>query len=250
MKERPILFSAPMVRAILDGQKTQTRRLMNPQPKPVYGRKIVASSVFDVLVGNVTQENEDTLMGWESPQIEWSAGMGESFSVGGCRHGDIGDRLWVKETWQLVRPTDWEGNYVESVELWDDKIPKEEPVSDAKRSKWRVWYGADLFGRDEDPTITRADRKDWMVQAWRPSIYMPRWASRILLEIVDVRVERLHAITEKDAAAEGVNPMVVLPGDVVSHVSGFAMLWDAINHDRAPWDSNPWVWVISFKRLA
>lgn len=76
---------------------------------------------------------------------------------------------------------------------------------------------------------------------------MPRWASRITLEITDVRVERLQSISEEDAAAEGVDPMVVLPGDVVSHVAGFGVLWDSINHDRAPWDSNPWVWAISFK---
>lgn len=231
-KARPILFSAPMIGAILAGRKTQTRRVLPTRWQ-----------ACDEI------EPATTPTGGEIPNRWMNHYEGEDADVAllACPYGVVGDRLWVKETWQLVRPTDWEGNYVEAVELWDDKIPKHEPASDARRSRWRVWYGADLFGRDEDPTIVRANRKDWMVQSWRPSIFMPRWASRITLEITDVRVERLQSISEEDAAAEGVDPMVVLPGDVVSHVAGFGMLWDSINHKRAPWDSNPWVWAISFK---
>ncbi len=172
MKEKPILFSAPMVRAILDGRKRQTRRIMNPQPR-------------------------------EGPVSAWSR----------CPYGVEGDRLWVKEAIEVM------------------------PI--AFGSVVRSQFSA-------DGTLTKADAWPWKLRKL-PGMFMPKGLCRLRLAITGVRIERLQAITEEDAAAEGVDPMVVLPGDVVSHVSGFAMLWDAINHDRAPWDSNPWVWVVSFK---
>lgn len=130
--------------------------------------------------------------------------------------------------------------------------------------------------RGEDPERIRATwdvayRADWEhsngEQFWRPSIFMPRWASRLTLEVTDVRVERLQDITEEDARAEGIRPFPFRPDDGFPVCYGYAVedlktnlfdptavraydrLWDSINLKRAPWDSNPWVWVVSFKRI-
>lgn len=229
MKERPILFSAPMVRAILEGRKTQTRRVVKLQPDRVWP---------DEVTPHWNVGGNRTLPGASNPIR--------------CPYGVPGDRLWVRETIQVVRPTDWEGAYIESVEVWDGKLPTAAPGK-----PWRTWYGADLFGTDEDPAIIGRAKKDQMVPRWRPSIYMPRWASRITLEVTDVRVERLQDISEEDAKAEGIERSKGGQwldyesdgrGCVYSAVNGFHSLWDSINGPGA-WSENPWVWVLSFKRI-
>jgi hypothetical protein len=191
-RERPILFSGPMVRAILAGRKTQTRRIVKPQ--------------------RIVEDDED------SPR--WSFFIHHPKCLGhcdyacgpyGCPYGAPGDRLWVRETWA--------------------PIPSG-PVTPQNG----VLYFADEHA------------EKWL---WRPSIFMPRWASRITLEIVGVRVERLHAITEADAISEGVT---VLPSAeiaaIVAHDTPGRMeywaLWESIN-GRGSWDLNPWVWVVEFK---
>jgi len=199
MTERPIIFSAPMVRAILDGRKTQTRRVLKPQP-------VQAAGPFsDVLIG-------------------------------GDRHPyRVGDTLWVREAFAL-------GHY------YDDE---DKPIGDL-----RPFYAATMdVGRWYDP-----DADQWRDRPrWRPSIHMPRWASRITLRVTDVRVERLQDISEQDAIAEGVL-VGQLPGCFHSGIGrldvewrstaphAFEHLWESIN-GPGTWDANPWVAAISFERL-
>lgn len=195
MKERPIIFSAPMVRAILAGNKTQTRRVVNVKR----GHRMVTDEGL-----------------WQCEDDR-------------CPYGERGNRLWVRETW-------WKGSEDE------DEAPSKDRGSP---TEYKADSGAAAPGGWD--WMRRSDRPPWA--RWRSPLHMPRWASRITLEIVDVRVQRVQDITEGDARAEGVDPMLVLPGDVLSHVVAFGMLWDSINHKRASWDSNPWVWALTFKVL-
>lgn len=184
MKERPILFSGEMVRAILEGRKTMTRRVIKPQPAG-----------------------------------EWAA-PGKT----ACPYGQPGDRLWVRETW---RKTNW--------------------TDEPNRGEWRVFWRA---------TEKEDSRNNGL---WRPSIHMPRWASRILLEVVSVRVERVQDISEEDARAEGVEWQNERPCWVnyldredwsPTARDSFRTLWDSINAKRGyGWDANPWVWVVEFKKI-
>ena len=190
VRERPILFSAPMVKAILAGRKTQTRRVVKcPNPAP----EIASLGAL-----------------WEHGQLQ-------------CPYGVPGDRLWVRETWQQVTPT---GNgQWHTVDTVCDGLPHR-----------RLLYAADA-DRDEPPR-------------WRPSIFMPRWASRITLEVTSVRVKRLQEISDDDAHAEGFTLMPPLPPGRKPHVRYFRCLWDEINGKTHPWKSNPWVWAIEFRRIA
>ena len=182
-KERPILFSGPMVRAILEGRKTQTRRVVKFDPCP---SSYAMVSHYDGL-GNVVLTDGSYLR---------------------CPYGQPGDRLWVRETWAHRR---W---------MLGDASP--------------------------DPTtVYRADSDDLRgCDRWRPSIHMPRWASRITLEVVSVRVERLQDISEEDAMAEG----VALAENYRGRLAHFAGLWEQIN-DLGSWNANPWVWVVEFRKL-
>lgn len=166
MKERPILFNGEMVRAILAGQKTQTRRIPS-------------------------KTQQDALF---------------------CPYGHPGDRLWVKETFAYAQ----DGTVV---------------------------YRASMVGSPWDAITRRAI-------TWHPSIHMPRWASRITLEITDVHVERVQDIHEEDAIAEGIDPrkLSYLSGERA--VTKFSVLWNSIYAaDGLGWDVNPWVWVVTFKRV-
>ncbi len=226
MSERPILFSAQMARAILDGHKTQTRRV--------------------VKVGDTIEERDD---GTRWPYFTtWTHGDDGS-PWASCPYGEPGDRLWVRETWRYA---DW----TEDGQPWiryaaDDARRLCERVS----SEWAarvadIW--AELSSAENVAVDGRAaDRK------WRPSIFLPRWASRITLAVTAVRVERLQEISELDALDEGVEGKrvtSVLNGVRGEYVVGsardaYAALWDTINGDRAPWASNPWVWVVEFSRV-
>jgi hypothetical protein len=182
IKERPILFSAPMVRALLDGSKTQTRRLLKSNCQAIGER------------------DDGSLWPWsehpDSAADHWHA----------CPYGQPGDRLWVRETWA--------------------------PHPDFPRSAGRTVYRADPECEHD-------------VARWHPSIHMFRRDSRILLEIVSVRVERLNDCSNGDARAEGA---VANKFDAVSPVFRYACLWDDIN-GRGSWNQNPWVWVVEFKRV-
>lgn len=193
MKERPILFSAPMVRALLTGTKTQTRRTLKlPAPKP---------------------ENADMLIPY-------------------CPHGVRGDRLWVKETHRFGIG-------------WDKSKPSKIPTAATVR------YEADGALRGEKQPIEAGKT--------RVSLFMRRPFSRLLLEITEVRVERLQSITEADAKAEGVTPAsedhtaaavayIFGAKEFQAHKSAYATLWEQLNGPGS-WALNPWVWVISFRRV-
>ncbi len=190
MKERPILFSGPMVRAILEGRKTQTRRIVDP--------------IFQKAVSVMTTIPH--------------------------KYGGPGDRLWLRETWAYC-----------------------------------------IVGPEErgSPILYRADNFEYYEKLrWKPSIFMPRWACRILLEIEGIKVERLQDISDEDAKAEGSyldrcdcmprrndrRPLDAAFKLQECHIHGkeFQYLWDSIN-GKAPgkdWTSNPWVWVITFKPIS
>ena len=185
MKERPILFSAPMVRAILDGSKSQTRR--------------------------VVKQDRDGLLDCK-PTPAWDA----FWQCVACPYGKPGDRLWVRETW--------------SADAWfDGHAPNDIPDSA---------YIAYAAGR-------RAVAWPAAMGKVRPSIHMPRWASRILLEVTDVRVERAQDISDRDARDEGAEQIGDCEG---AYVAGFRRLWESINGADS-WSANPWVWVVEFRRI-
>src|SRR5574343_491511 len=241
VRERPILFSAPMVRAILAGQKTQTRRVVKPQPPSNMHRHCW----FDAPVYAWTYEPE--------PAAKWHRVR--------CPYGVPDDRLWVRETWA------------------SPEIQIVAYKADAECGAWmgdggggRIWirhgliHESPYYMQGRFPADTRTLRK--YGGRWRPSIHMPRWASRITLEILSVRVERLQEITEEDAIAEGVESAACAarPGKRVYRDyyldkhdpfewyadprRSYESLWDRINGKRGyPWVSNPWVWAVEFRRV-
>jgi hypothetical protein len=221
MTERPILFSAPMVRAILDGRKTQTRRIMKVQPPP---DALVTVEHYHPIV---IDRHGDMQPGDEIFGAHWDDG---EFGLK-SPYGAPGDTLWVRETWGAVWPAD-------------------EPVP---LRQCEIEYRAELPpGCTDRPGEWPADEGNGPeVPKWRPSIHMPRWASRITLRITDIRVERLQDISEDDARAEGVSSEwddYEKYGQSEPYRYGFSALWNDINGPGA-WDDNPWVWAISFERV-
>ena len=229
MSERPILFNSEMILAILDGRKTQTRRLLKKQP-------------LDILPMHVP--NQWVTLDTRDPNHG---------SVIKCRFGTPGDRLWVRETW---RPWSWhEGEPIQvqfkadrkhapadntstlSMERYD-KIPEWEEsiwlqIEEELKEKGVEPDGNGWYHFDGDPPLK-----------WRPSLFMPRWASRILLKITKVRIERLQEISMQEAVAEGVPVLKGCPEPRIS----FHDLWDELYAKGGySWDSNPWVWVIEFE---
>lgn len=209
-KERPILLSAPMVRAILAGTKTQTRRVMKTQP-PSWA--IDFCTYYHPKVDGVAHYAFDPV---ERELQDWSAV---------CPFGQLGDRLWVRETWRA------DAHYL------DGRPPRDIPSGSF------VAYEA---GLQEVPFPAAMGRL-------RPGMFMPRWASRITLEVTDVRIERLQDISESDAIAEGVESYALDGKPSISDALNlpaayFRYLWDHINGQGA-WDENPWVWAITFKRI-
>lgn len=231
MKERPILFSGEMVRAILDGRKTQTRRLIKPQPEPLYS-KVVDHFKYS------SGENW-RLDGWYPTSRSGVQGAWKPDHYR-CPYGISGDRLWVRETWNLLECYGTEfGGAPYEWDIYEGKIPKKKPQSpytpgyDFPHSGMLIGYCA----TSEDPETDGP---------WRPSIHMPRWASRITLEVTDVRVERVRSITENAAYAEGIGLDPRLPHPI----AWFRDLWDYLYSSRGlGWDANPWVWVIEFRRI-
>jgi len=176
VRERPILFSGPMVRAILEGRKTQTRRLFNGRAK------------------------------WHFIESHGDLSI--------CPYGHPGDRLWVREAHHVLRAGNVDGS------------------------------GREIVYRADDPDFP---------YGWTPSIHMPRWASRIDLEVTGVRAERLQEISDEDARAEGIvnkhggwNASETVYG--VNYTGPFSHLWESINGPGS-WDANPWVWVIEFQPI-
>lgn len=242
VQERPILFKGEMVRAILEGRKTQTRRVVKPQPDKDGGWKGCTS---------IGDHNIDEF----------------------CPYGQLGDRLWVRETWRIVGWWEGEPYWIE----YKDGTRKEEPgdsldYDEDKYAELSMQCDNDCMDAglktDEDGAYHIPEEQE-VPTRWRPSIFMPRWASRLTLEITGLRVERLQEISDADVAAEGVSVVFHEPGKfgienpcatgnvelpnghhVYSTARGcFAALWDSINGKKHPWESNPWVWVISFNKI-
>jgi len=224
VKERPMIFNAEMVRAILDGRKTQTRRIMKPQPTPCTlqkGGHWWPSNVFKTML-HIEEELQNGKGGWGGL-------VGDA-----CPFGDVGDRIWVREAWAR--------------------------------------YNIDQDSHDMAYRATPPE--DWPKEGrWRPSIHMPRWVSRITLEITGVRVERLNNISHEDAEREGIHTEVWDQTVVAKNYAAedeffqfwsegmphyvemnelfrasFRSLWQSI-YGAESWQANPWVWVIEFKRI-
>ena len=221
MRERPILFSSPMVNAILAGNKTQTRRIVKPQPR--------------ILAGELLCWKDDALT---------TEQMGER-----CPYGQPGDRLFIRETFFAY------GRWI--TQFSTKKGRDEWHFIDMTQECDRAYQYA-----SDNPDIPLATGRG-PLPGWyrRPAIFMPRIACRIILEIVSVRVERLQEISEADAMAEGTPCYVcgsALDGRSESDchcfhrrasASDYRNLWESIN-GAGSWDANPFVWVMSFKRVA
>lgn len=250
MRELPILFSAPMVRAVLDGTKTQTRRVMKNVPSWQHFGK----DIMDWDLSGIHQEGygeHDQLQGTDRWYLDVQTDVDDhSRKVIRCPYGQPGDRLWVRETWGTgCRPDPFEG--------WRDGIE----------------YRADIRPDDDERDLLPLHRVEPpedvcladLRSGWRPSIHMPRWASRITLEVTSVRVERLQAISDADEEAEGTEfcPQCGGCGWINSGPDGgwqceaegcgeskywYRRLWESLN-GAGSWDANPWVWVISFRRV-
>lgn len=239
MKERPILFSAPMVSAILDGRKTQTRRIVRIP-------EIVRSEGLDNGLTTIEWlDKHESGPGFYAWMTEYPDEGSASVK---CPYGIPGDRLWVRETWGYVGGSEY---------LYQQRSQD-------------LGFRADWNALDPIPG-----------GKWRPSIHMPRWASRLTLEITEIRVQRLQEISEEDAKAEGITRRDPLPDDYgrnlpcshcgqrkSQHVGtvracfgshgeifnsgtfkgGFSWLWDSIN-GAGSWAANPWVWCVSFKKV-
>jgi hypothetical protein len=228
MKERPIIFSSPMVKAILDGRKTMTRRVIKCRHE-LYDKS--SNDEFRELSPYPLAEDKTDRCHY----FKYENGV-----VGlHCPYGIIGDRLWARENIYFNFEHD---NFYYSADrkgLGDEAYRRLRPMAVDLPVKANPY----IAGR----TI--------------PSIFMPRWASRITLEITDVRAERLQEISRGDAIKEG---LLLIPGQIepewwkngidegtyLSPIVCFRKIWDSINGKKYPWASNPWVWVISFKRVA
>lgn len=236
MTDKPILFSGPMVRAILDGRKTQTRRALNPQPK--------------------TLRHCDNCGLWEG---EWAAceepdcgKLVETMQLRKPTPIAKGDHLYVREAWADVNYCGAPAIALRADHCIDELMDHEDFLrADSSMNyederitgfgkhglQFTMWY-QDLFNGEPD-------------HAWKPGIHMPKWASRIWLRVTDVRVQRLQDISDQDALAEG-TPRIVTGslGDEDQLIEDFAYLWDSLNAKRGfGWDANPWVAAYTFERI-
>jgi hypothetical protein len=216
MTEHPILFNGEMVRAILKGRKTQTRRVMKSQPYTLR----TEGFGYPTKAGGFVSIN--------SPHC-----------LAECPFGIPGDRLWVREALEVV--ANWGSIHytADNAICYDPEIMPENALADVFVEHYGNQYEA-----NEAKGV--------------PSIFMPRWASRITLEITDVRVHRLQDISEEDALAEGPGGGACYIGcydqtstywKLPAPIANFARLWDSINLKRCPWSSNPWLWALTFKEV-
>ena len=206
VKEKPISFTTEMVLAILDGRKSMTRRLVKPQPEFVQVHKHKGEVIYD-------GANRRWCCGTVVASDPWSIGFEEEM-LSICPY-HVEQILWVKETWQTCP----------NCQL----IPGEPTQASLWNRAWSVVYKATV------PSETHPQHPEWGTQRWRSSRLMPRWASRILLKVVSVKLERVQDITEEDARKEG-----------VLHKQDFQKLWEKI-HGAGAWARNDWVWAVEFE---
>ncbi|MGG4624019.1 hypothetical protein ACLPHD_06555 [Serratia odorifera] len=245
MKERPVILNSEMVRAILDGRKTQTRRVMKVQPKPSETRPgdfWFSSKKLESMV------HVSDFMPGSSPIADCHLFFQEHC----CPFGQVGDRLWVRETWGVVsHDLDENGRIIDWIPDRPAKAIHEMPFGNGYYSGHAI-YAADgefVWGDDDG----HGERS-----CWKPSIHMPRTACRILMEITAVRVERLNDISQEEAQAEGMGLTGWVPSysnpdnagfdETFTPYDNFAMLWESI-YGVDSWNANPWVWVIEFRRV-
>lgn len=226
MKERGMIFNGEMVRVILNGRKTQTRR---PVKFPVLDKNLGCELAGNELAGELSAGNY----------------LNSAF-------GKPGDQVWVRETWGVVsHELDEDGR----IQPWTPNRPAtaihEMPFGNG------YYSGHAIYAADGDFTWCDDDGYEDGRSCWKPSIHMPKAASRILLEITDVRVERLNSIHDVDAMREGIQNLTTcshadfgIPGVVNAQhpVRAFQLLWESI-YGADSWRANPWVWVIEFKRI-
>ena len=232
MTGKPIIFSGEMVRAILDRRKTQTRRVMSFPKSYMWNHEHFKKDyAFSEMCFDLGKRYSAIFKKDKGGFTEWFP----------CPYGAPGERLWVREAWASVffeSPSyetgvcdDWYGL---------DPVPK--TLQDAKdRGGWPLMYRADETGRSQTP-----EDRGW---TWRSPRFMPKWASRIMLEVVSVRVERVQDITEDEAKAEGISDERFVDW-MGNYLQAFEELWNSINAKRGfPWEENPWVWCVEFKRV-
>jgi hypothetical protein len=198
-----------MVRAILAGRKSQTRRVVKPVPLR-FAELDRRNAAIDGFIAPFAAGESERPFAWRSP------------------YGQPGQRVWVRETWACDSPRDNGEPHPDDLEGREQRIAPS-----------LVHYRADRSGPEAARELVPGG-------SWRPSIFMPRWASRITLELTGVRIERLQDISDADARAEG------WPGDVALQAprEWYAGLWDVLNAARGfGWDINPWVWTVGFRRV-
>lgn len=221
MTERPIIFSGDMVRAIIDGRKTQTRRVLGFQPLEILTPR------------NRTKRSLDQVTRMWSGTRTWFALTERGQTVEGnrgtafrCKYGEVGDRLWVRETWQAYEPK-------------SQRFGGQGPLASAVM---RVYAYPPIKG---ESVVEYAADSTLRGGKWRSPIHMPRWASRLMLKITDVQVQRVQDISRLDADAEGFERTPSLP---IDPRDWFRSRWDEINAKRGfGWNANPWVWAITFQ---
>ncbi|EPF1940105.1 hypothetical protein ACSQX3_001257 [Enterobacter hormaechei] len=226
MKERGMIFNGEMVRAILDGRKTQTRRIMKIQPSdgfhPTHNGYDLDLNAHWYTPGVVDKN------GYLQPAKKDVFGVADENEGYTCPFGAVGDRIWVREAFQGPLVSE---ELLEEYRAYPEKFENPEYCE---------------YAADGGPRPEYCDLDDNLRHGWRPSIHMPRWASRLTLEITSVRVERLRDLSEDDAKSEGITPPSgeVLPG--WEYRINFRELWMSI-YGSDNWEANPWVWVIEFK---
>jgi hypothetical protein len=225
VKEHPIIMRAHNVRAILSGVKTQTRRVIKPQPT----HQLIEG------LGNVTIGMEPA----DDGSVWYDADCINPGREVHCPYGRVGEHLWVKEKWSLVEGARDETGRDPDAVIYAAGGPQRyfNHYNHTPEGQWDA-------GEKEDAVMVE------VYDRWRSPMFMPRWASRITLEIASVRAERLHDITEADAIAEGCKSGIE-PGSSCDLTArgNFKRHWDTINGKKQPWSVNPWVWVLDFVRI-
>lgn len=258
MRERPILLNAEMVRAVLDGRKTQTRRIMKVQPE--------SNQLGLLRITDSTNRSDIGKYHWAESNATGNHVRSKLFA---CPYGAVGDRLWVRETFATLGnedgcPIDWHDNLVKGGGQEAARIYR--ASCEQRPGNYGLWsIPDDAFWKPHTDNMQYEG-------TWVPSIHMQRWASRITLEITGIRVERLNSINEHDAIAEGLAE-ISKDGHTYKYgvpdrdgypgtddlgwpwhewerypISAYSKLWKSIYGEES-WQANPWVWVIEFKRL-